>query len=123
MDKKTISKKFKETERELIKLLKSKSPKVTENEDGEEIKADIKSYISKVNEAKVLFDKYEFFARELQDFDDEEDEIVLTPTENITNTLKKQQKNFEKSKSKTTEKKKKTQKKDVDFSTNFQKIR
>lgn len=81
MTSKEIEKEFKEIEKKLIKILKSATLKISDNDDEVKTKEQIKKHIEKVNEARVLFEKYETLARQIHGYDDDDDNLVLAKSE------------------------------------------
>ena len=93
MENNSLLKEFKKTEKKLIKILKSNPLVFSEKDEGERLKDNIKVYIEKIKEAKKLFSEYEKLAKKIQDFDDEDENLVLKKQE-VENILQKKSQNL-----------------------------
>ena len=98
VERRKIEKEFKEIEKKLVKLLKSASLKFSESDDEETTKENIKNHIDKVLQAKALFEEYESLAKKLQNFDDEDDKVELSKSDEPVILKTPQKKDCEKDK-------------------------
>lgn len=116
-----LLKEFQETEKKLLKKLKEASINLSEDASKDEFLSAIRKYIFKLQDLKLLFEKYERLAKKLAS---ETDDDAQSKLEKNSIDEKKINQCFEKNKSKTNkniENKGIHKKKLVDFTTNFSK--
>ena len=80
MDKEFL-KEFKTVEKKLLKLLNQSKIDFDNFGSSASVRNSIKRQIERVEEAKVLLEKYETIARKIQNFDDEDEQTELIKNE------------------------------------------